>query len=435
MLEQQSMLDWQIGESGDWDHFQPLEWPSRPEIATSDGTDTGRRWRWRDVLHGLGLFILLAAVVIGYSYWREYQAGITRIRTDIQSTVDVEAWAWGNGDEALADSLMDSRADDGWARDFRRDRERGLHYAGDEVQPREVKIENVELQDSVALIEVLVTDPGVPWTSTPYRETRFYRQVDGRWLRTAPVADFWGSERTVETDHFRFSFHQRDAEAVETVAADVEALYTDLRQGVGLGPPPADETLAVEVVPRTDVTDWRFAEDRLTVPSPALLPVPEDHPDAARLSQSITYPLARHVLNKALGEVDIEPQWSTLVEGIHHWLTWDRESLPSGWRYHAEEPLRRQIERGRTLHLSDVTPAWSEGWNWGRRWTRLIAAETAVEYAMDTYGRDRLPALLQALSEHETWDTLIPAAFDVPREDFEAGWQAYLTARYERDAQ
>lgn len=433
MLKQESMLDWQIGESEDWDNFEPLERPVRAKTVTSDGAEASRRWRWGGILRSIAVFILLAAIVIGYSSWREYQAGITRIRTDIQSTVDTEAWAWGNGDETLADSLMDSQADEGWARDFRRDLERGLHYAGDEIQTPEVQIENVELKDGVALIEALVTDPGVPWTSTPYRETRFYRQAEGRWLRTAPVVEFWGPEDTIETDHFQLIFRQRDAGAVEAVAADIEALYTNLRKDVGLGPAPADEMLTVQVLPRTDVTDWRFAGDKLTVPSPVLLPVPKDRSDAARLSQSITYPLARRVLGEALAGTDIEPQWSVLAEGARHWLAWDREAMPSGWRYHAEEPLRRRVERGAPLRLDDLTASRDEGWVRSGRWGRLIAAETVVAYAMDTYGRDRLPAFIQGLSAHETWSELIPAVFEVPADEFEAGWQAYLAARIETD--
>lgn len=49
---------------------------------------------------------------------------------------------------------------------------------------------------------------------------------------------------------------------------------------------------------------------------------------------------------------------------------------------------------------------------------------------MDAYGRERLPALLRGLGEHETWDTLIPAVFSVSAGEFEAGWQAYVATHY-----
>lgn len=426
------MLDWQVGESEDWDSFEAVERPARAEPVVSDEAEPGRRWDWRSILRGAVVVITLTAIVMGYNAWREYQAGITQVRTDVQSTIDSEAWAWGNADADLLDSLMDRQADDGWGRDFRREIERELHYAGNGVQTPQVQIENVELANDVALIEVLVTDPGVPWTATPYRETRFYRQVGERWLRTEPVAEFWGPEDILQTDHFHFQFHQRDAGAVKAVAENVDALYAGLREDVGLGPAPAGETLTIRVRPRTDVTDWRFAGDTLTVPSPALLPVPEDRTAVDRLSQSIVYPLAQHVLQEALEDVDVEREWSTVIEGIRHWLTWDRWALPSGWRYHAEEPLRQQVEYGKMLRLEDVTPRWREGWDRTHRWTRLIVAETVVAYATETYGRDRLPALLQGLSQHESWRRLIPAVFDVSADEFEAGWQVYLTTRYDQ---
>lgn len=56
--------------------------------------------------------------------------------------------------------------------------------------------------------------------------------------------------------------------------------------------------------------------------------------------------------------------------------------------------------------------------------------ETVVEYAVATYGRATLPRLLTALGEQASWRTLLPAVFGVSTEKFEAGWQAYLTARY-----
>jgi hypothetical protein len=64
-----------------------------------------------------------------------------------------------------------------------------------------------------------------------------------------------------------------------------------------------------------------------------------------------------------------------------------------------------------------------------------MAAQTVVEYAVMTYGRERLPTLPGGLvgargPGYETWDALVPAVFGVSAGEFEAGWQAYLAARY-----
>jgi hypothetical protein len=61
---------------------------------------------------------------------------------------------------------------------------------------------------------------------------------------------------------------------------------------------------------------------------------------------------------------------------------------------------------------------------------QTIAGVTVIEYAVATYGREHLPALVAGLGQSESWDTLLPAIFDVSAAEFEAGWQAYLTAHY-----
>jgi hypothetical protein len=61
---------------------------------------------------------------------------------------------------------------------------------------------------------------------------------------------------------------------------------------------------------------------------------------------------------------------------------------------------------------------------------QTVALAMLVEYAAATYGRERLPALVTGLGQYESWETLIPAVFDVSTAEFEAGWQAYLAAKY-----
>lgn len=56
---------------------------------------------------------------------------------------------------------------------------------------------------------------------------------------------------------------------------------------------------------------------------------------------------------------------------------------------------------------------------------RVGAAQRVISNTVVTYGAER-PVLLKALGAHATWETLIPAVFDVPSAQFEAGWQRYL---------
>jgi hypothetical protein len=61
---------------------------------------------------------------------------------------------------------------------------------------------------------------------------------------------------------------------------------------------------------------------------------------------------------------------------------------------------------------------------------QTVALATLVEYAVATYGRERLPTLVAGLGQYESWETLIPAVYGVSPVEFEAGWQAYLQAHY-----
>jgi hypothetical protein len=57
---------------------------------------------------------------------------------------------------------------------------------------------------------------------------------------------------------------------------------------------------------------------------------------------------------------------------------------------------------------------------------QTIALATLSEYAVATYGRERLPVLVASLGQQNSWETLLPAVFGVSVAEFEAGWQAYL---------
>ena len=61
---------------------------------------------------------------------------------------------------------------------------------------------------------------------------------------------------------------------------------------------------------------------------------------------------------------------------------------------------------------------------------QTVVLATMVEYAVVTYGRERLPTLVAGLGQYESWETLIPAVYGVSPTEFEAGWQVYLAAHY-----
>jgi hypothetical protein len=63
-------------------------------------------------------------------------------------------------------------------------------------------------------------------------------------------------------------------------------------------------------------------------------------------------------------------------------------------------------------------------------WAAPIAMATVVEYTTTTFGIDKLPALISAFSRYKSWETLIPAVFDVSQAEFTAGWHKFLAQQY-----
>jgi hypothetical protein len=65
-------------------------------------------------------------------------------------------------------------------------------------------------------------------------------------------------------------------------------------------------------------------------------------------------------------------------------------------------------------------------WQWGE----IAALESLVDYAVTTYGVERLPVLLQALDSSDNWTDLVQTVYGISTAEFEQGWQVYLVQRY-----
>ena len=60
----------------------------------------------------------------------------------------------------------------------------------------------------------------------------------------------------------------------------------------------------------------------------------------------------------------------------------------------------------------------------------IVAAMTIFLYAVETYGAERLPAFLEAPGDHRGWTGVLPAAYGVTAEAFEAGWRGWLAEAF-----
>lgn len=352
------------------------------------------------------------------------------------------------------------------------------------ASPVEVRFDRVEFYGDQAVARIVtIAKNGAP----AYRQTRFYQRIGPNWRQTAPNAALWGPERSLETPSFVFHFRQNDAPAVIAVAPQVDALYMTLQRNFGLPPPTATQKLVIDVrVTQTpaDTLSWYRLPGPLTVPSPAVYRAPVELTDAELLAQAITLPLLTYALAQASEQYQIHPSWQPLLNGLYLWQLWNFDLPLSVWReevvkwVYVDLPSTRS---GQTVvlpsHYSAICAAhklWVQSpvqlnlplmcaewlaedgflsaWGLHDPLTDLdqlvttvfpdeypsrashpgqtVASATLVEYAVTTYGWERLPALLAGLGEYKNWNTLLPAVYGVSPAEFEAGWQAYLAAHY-----
>jgi hypothetical protein len=299
-----------------------------------------------------------------------------------------------------------------------------------------------------------------------------------------------GEERTLETPYFVYRFRQVDAPVVIAVAPQVDALYITLRQNFGLPIRPDAEKLLIQLSPTPSIdtrTPWLRVADQFTVPAPEVYPAQVGLTDVELLAQSIALPLSGHVLAQAKEQYQVDLAWQQMMNALYLWQIWDLDLPLATWR---DDVVRwvyltlpasaagqsvtlpsRYSELCAVHRLWAQTPAQlgiplicteldGQAWFFSssmnlhnslmrlgqfavalqpdpydfvqlvHRPDRTVALATLIDYAVVTYGRERLPALMAGLGQSTTWETLLPPVFGVSPAEFETGWQAFLAERY-----
>ena len=425
MLRAHPSLDWQIlDKEGDWNAV----------------TETLPRHAGRPVVYG-GRFALLAVVslsalliVAGGLLYRRADHSLARIQTELDEVIAVENWTKQHHDSDVLDAWIDPNAPKFWMTTVRANR---LEPYTEPISLTST-IQDFQLCGDWAMLRVRVDEPDAIWQTAPYLETRFYRLTETGWLRTAPRTEFWGKMTGGETAFVEFTFRQRDAHVVREVMADIDEEYLDLRAYFGLDPVPAGEMLHVSVqpmgIPGDEMGLFHFYDNQLTVPSPLQFPTPEGLSDADVLRASILGPLAVFVLDQRMIEDQNPSSWQPLRDGIGLWLRQEYAAVPSTYQIELNRVLESwpHTEMLQLSHLATYsTPCPGCSSDDGYDKLRKAAARTLVSHAMMTYGRASLPSLIEAVGEHDTWEDLIAAAFGVPAQEFEKGWQTYLAGEYQ----
>lgn len=134
---------------------------------------------------------------------------------------------------------------------------------------------------------------------------------------------------------------------------------------------------------------------------------------------------------------EIRPQWRALAENLQDHLRLEYEYDPN-WRLREPSTLQRRMAQKPPINLI-FTPGsqYAQGSNpdphplghYGQN-IQYEAANLLIEFIVAEYGTAQLLDLLNAFKQHESWQTLAPALFNLSAEEFEQEWHAYLAKHY-----
>lgn len=335
-------VHWQIMlDENEWDAETGLDelLQAQPLPPPAHAAARPVNWRLLTTLAGLCLATVLGVALFLY---QQALAGVALIEAELGAVVELERHAVEVDDQALLASLSDRQ---GWEA---RSRQSFALPTGEESPSIAVTIENVELRDGSALVEVLVQDSRLPLA---WREARFYRETPTGWLRTAPQPVFWGSRQSLQSQYFLFHFHFADRLAVEEAAPRLDANYARIRALLAL-PVEEGQTPLVVDVRVLDLPQERraevYADGTFVAWSPLLPARPEGLSQADMLVESISGALITQSVQEM--RTSLPRGWPLSYTASRLWLTWEVDShltLSQSLRWNLwRTDMRRIQEKG-----------------------------------------------------------------------------------------
>lgn len=383
-----------------------------------------QRWLVR-ALMGLALIVVIVSLGREYLVWEE-----SRMRSVISQSVAVEAWAWHQLDLAAVTASLDPDAREDWVRWHTNYQQGRRNWAGKDARQPQVAVGTIEfLGRGRALVEVRLTAAEVPNVEA-YREYRIYRNLAGEWLRTSTDTALWGAENEQTAGPFRFVYNAQDGAAVEEVASQVETIWQNLHDRLGL--PPAADNGSLQIVIQGEnvgIGSVRFEGDRLLLLSPKLTRRPVYEDEAQTLSRMLSTALTRRAIERFMQGRGFDPRWSVTYEAALEWLAEDVNPLLPPDPKQESGALRKWVAQNGLPRLDDLLEKRTASYFWWTGWAST-AGHSLVAYGMNTYGAERIDDLIVGLTTAEDWDDLTQEVFQVSAQEFELGWHDYLRWRY-----
>lgn len=440
MRRQTPELEWHVIENDEeWERRQALSVPT----AVSN---TGSRLHLQK--YAGSVIALLLLLVMGGAWWRTFQANQEQRRSTVGATVP------------------------------------GAQYAGTSGPVGAVGGATQSSSDMQRLTQGITAGQSEQRLTTPYFIYHF-RQPDSAVVHT--VAPSMDAFYTILWHNLGLPIHPTRNKLVIDVTLDQLPGQAMLAFDSARAPSPENY-----LMPGDPPTEPGVIAS-VNVPSPARYVAPATLGDADLLAQSIALPLLSHGLAQAREQHQIGPAWQPLLDGLYLWQVWDLDLPLATWRETVVQWQYRDLPFTPPEQVIPLPPRYQElcaahkrwmqspvqihipllctgrkredgywhTWRFGTPLTHLaqlavpssltwgegaspvggppfftnhpgqtVALATLIDYAVTTYGRARLPALVAGLGQYDRWETLVPAVYGVSATEFEAGWQAYLLAHY-----
>lgn len=264
-----------------------------------------------------------------------------------------------------------------------------------------------------------------------FRDVRFFRLKNDRWLRTGAVREsfFWGAQQSLVTDHFNVVYRARDAEAVRAATAYLERRYSRICRTFGCADQPNLHTLSIMFQP--GALDAAASSDpasrylTVTLPTPSVMGLYYSTLEATALGRNnrLDEFFDRYFLLPALLEAaGGSDRWLASNDGVMYvyaiglWELNREGRLPAG-----EFPYRPDLlaDSKQPLRLDEM---------WTMTQTDdLSRAESSalIQFIDQTYGPDSVIRFFRALRAAHSLLHAIEIA-GLPYSDFEAKWTTWM---------
>jgi hypothetical protein len=361
------------------------------------------------------LFVVLAAVVVVVLLAKRANA----LDRQLQAVLDEETEALERGDWEAFAALQD-REDPAFLRQQKSSFDSFVfaRSRGEPVVAPSLYVVQVARRADEAWALVMEDPEGDPASGPATIE--FFRRVYGQWLHTGPDPDHWGAPQESQSGQITWHYREADAERVARLAPFAEALAGQICDDLGL-----DREAGTAVVNFCYSSDCGTvvypADEEVELPTPGLFGLDEEY-----LKYVLAHLLTDQLVSRAAGfERGGSLAGSRILYGIVQWevaqvMGGDPDAVPL-------YSVREAAASGTLLPLEGLDALGSED-------TPLVydQAHTLVEYLVAQYGREILPALLDAssrrLSVAETLQEVLGPDLDLAA--FETGWLSFIRERY-----